>query len=166
MITLDEAKTILKLGSDSDTQIMTLLPIIEDLIITETQNDFSISESQSAIVAGDTLTVTSGNLISSGTIYIDAYGVYIVLSGTDTTIVIDGTITDAPDNTITFRKTRYPRGVKLLAATLLKYHMDKRGIGVKSESVDDYSISYADDLPAGIRKELNRYSRYKMIRGN
>lgn len=156
MMTLDEAKKFIS-GVDDDL-IEYCIPLVEDLIIRYCNNDFTIVDSEISGTTNGTTTITVvDNVITSGKIYVDEFGVYNVISGTSTTIVVDETL---DEDSVTLRKIRYPRGVKLIFEQLLKYHVEKRTIGMSSEKVDDYSVSWGDDIPNWIKNDLNKFSKY------
>ncbi|MGL5709970.1 MAG: hypothetical protein ACRCW9_03900 [Cetobacterium sp.] len=158
MMTLDEAKKFIT-GVD-DYLISYCIPLVEDLIIRYCNNDFTVIESEiSGTTNGTTSIAVVDNIITSGKIYVDNYGVYNVLSGTTTTIYIDESI---DSDSVMLRKIRYPRGIKLVFEQLLKYHVEKRTIGMKQEQVDDYSVSWGDDIPLWIKHDLNKFSKYKI----
>lgn len=159
MITLDEAKILCGLGSDSDTLINLVLPLVEDLIIEYTNNDFTQPDTNIVGTADGTATILiENNTVLSGKIYIDGLGVRNIVSGDSVSIILDESV---EAGTVTFRVMRIPKGLKLIAAQLVKYHISKRTIGVASESFFDYSVAYRDDIPIWLYKDLNRYSKYK-----
>lgn len=156
MMTLDEAKKFIT-GVDDDL-ISYCIPLVEDLIIRYCNNDFTIAESEiSGTTNGTTSITVVDNVIVSGKIYVDGFGVYNVSSGTATEIIVDESI---DSDSVTIRKIRYPRGIKLVFEQLLKYHVEKRTIGMSSEKVDDYSVSWGDDIPMWIKHDLNKFSKY------
>jgi hypothetical protein len=161
MLTLAEAKTLLGVGSDKDASITALLPLLEDAVIRQCKNDFTVTDSATGATDGTTtITVGTGNTITNGKIYIDGYGVYNVLSGTDTTIVVDEAL---GIDTITYRVIRYPRGLKIPVSKLLRFHLGKVSVGIKSESIFDYSVSYDTDIPDYLKSDFNRYSKYNFL---
>lgn len=178
ILTLEETKAILQLGSSYDTIIETLLPLIEDQIVDYTKNNFAKGNGLVATTLSfDTHTITDSRdgfdtsyWKSGQTIRVDGSedndGTYLIDSvSASAIIVIEDLITETEGNSMQIRKVSYPKGLKLVESDMIKFNLSKNkaGSGIKSEGVDDYSVTFEDiknAYPMRIWQTLNKYSKY------
>jgi hypothetical protein len=78
--------------------------------------------------------------------------------------IIDETVDSDIDNSIVIFRADYPRSIKLPASKLFKYLIDKENPNVKSEKIDDYSITYKDSkiingFPAELMESFNTWKK-------
>jgi len=129
---------------------------------------------------GDYITDAEGEFIDRGfsstmDIVIEGgganFGYYHLSSATATRLVTDDygifvdqnqndTIEDNPIGTVTISRVKWPRELRLAAAKMLWYQMDNaRTDDVKSESLDDYSVTYAGSnaYPVRVVKMLDKW---------
>lgn len=178
IITLSEVKTLLQIGSSYDTLINALLPIIEDQIIDYTKNNFTKGDG----IVKSTLSFYTHSITDSTLGFDTTYwkpGQSIRVDGTDDNdgtynidsvstsaiIVLEDLITETEGNPIQIRKVQYPKGLKLIASDMIKFNLStsKAGSGIKSESIDDYSVTFDEcknAYPMRIWQSLNKYSKY------
>lgn len=87
-------------------------------------------------------------------------GIYKILSVTNSKITLDATlIAEDTESTMLIALSTPPSDFVTLATTILSY--TEKGLGVKSESLDDYSVSYDNDgsWQSVYKNKLNDYRK-------
>lgn len=192
IVTVSEVQTFLQI-TGNDALIKSLIPIIENKIVNHCNNEF-IGQYEglnglTPIVYNYSSTIYFQNSDNSLNDDIEDFTtmnfkandnirVYNTLHN-DRTFTIDSiaahkiilnninTVKDENSgNTIVFARVDYPDELKLTAAMMVKFRMQKHGIMFKSEKIDDYSYTRDDQLingyPASIMSDLDNYcSLYK-----
>jgi hypothetical protein len=144
-----------------------LIPIVQDRVNSITHNYFD-----SDIYIGGTITAGSDwdveGFIAGDEIYVYGSfrndGYFVVGSVTTTTLTVssaDTIINEPSGRSILVSVVQWPDALKYIAAQLVKYDYDDRGsrsIGVASETLGPYSVSYASQshvsTPYGYPQEL------------
>lgn len=187
IVTLTEVQTLAQI-SGNDALITALIPIIEDKIVSHCNNEFiGVYESLNGIspivydysntiyfqnsdnsLNDDTNDFTTMNFKAN-----DNIRVYNSLHN-DRTFTIDSIAAhkivlnainevkdEAAGNTIVFARVDYPAELKLTAAMMVKFRLQKQGVIFKSEKIDDYSYTREDQLvngyPSSIMSDLTDY---------
>lgn len=179
--TRNEVKTLLRLTDNTyDAFIEANIPIIDQFICDYCNNDFIdlvFDYFSSSEISFDS-TDNSINLTDIGDkdlIANDTIRIYKSLRNNQTftidTVNDDSLIVNCIDNItdedagegIFIAKINYPKPLKLTVAKMIKYlisELDEDEVGVKTQKIDDYSITYIDDIsgfPGSIVKPLNMY---------
>jgi hypothetical protein len=183
--TLSNIKTLLQISDTSkDILINMLMPLVENNIHDITKNDFikaneqkyisaitiSFDKDNSKILDSDNNldTFESGQTIKVfGSYHNDAIyyvnevaedGSYLVINSESELIDEDA------GQTIRIYKVTYPKALKLINANMINHRLSKNNGNVVSESIDDYSVSYAQDgqqgYPRSIILDLNTYKKF------
>jgi hypothetical protein len=188
MITLTEVKTLLQISDTAnDTFITFNIPLVVESICEYCKNHFididyidndtyirsnnvvfanadssiTISDFNNEFIAGDYLRIY-GTKRNNGHCKVDSINsTKLVVSEID---IIDETISSNTDNSIVIFRADYPRSLKLPASKLFKYLIDKENPNVKSEKIDDYSITYKDSkttngFPAELMESFNTWKK-------
>jgi hypothetical protein len=179
MITTRNAiKTLLRISNTTnDTLIDTLIPIIQDDILTFLRNKFRteiyqesnyISFSGNTILDSASKFVTTGyvagNIVVEGSKLND--GFYTVTNVAAGILTISETLTtEAADNSVRVTQIIYPKTLELVAANMVGYIINAK-YGVKSESFSRYSVTYQNDgqslingYPDGITRPLLKWRK-------
>ena len=102
-------------------------------------------------------------------------GIYTLAIATESTLTLTSTgdiesvDQDAHGNRvgeILIARIKWPKALKVPAAKMVWHLIDKPTIGdIKSESIDDYSVTYAGEhsYPTAVIKDLDRYRRAVLI---
>lgn len=179
--TRNEIKTLLNLTDNTyDSFIEANIPIIDQIICDYCRNDFidrQFDFFSSTQISFDN-TDNSINLTDIGDkdlIANDTIRVYKSLRNNQTftidTVNDDSLIVNCIDNVtdedagegIFIAKVTYPKSLKMIVAKMIKYliaQLSEDEVGIKSEKIDDYSVTYIDDIsgfPSSIMKALNDY---------
>lgn len=131
-----------------DEAIQTQLDAIEGIIRAYTNNPFHVRMARfCAPSAGRSLEGVSPYIEVGDTIQISQSGVndglYVVEAVTDDYTELDRNLYEAKSNLVT--KVQYPAAVKAVARNLLKWEVENRAkVGIKSETLSRYSVTYAD----------------------
>ena len=144
IVSVDELKVVSELSNIPDDQLTMMCEGIEDFIRNYTNNNFTnknityntpsfdgkLEMVSPLFRVGDTILISNSKYNN---------GVY-VLQSTDG--LLDKDLFDCEENKITLVK--YPQAVKMGVIKLLQYNarMDKK-VGISSESLSRYSVSYA-----------------------
>lgn len=190
ILSVSDTKTLLQIsGSTYDTLITMLLPIVEEAIIKYTNNHFI--DSYDGILGITPTVYTYGNTFSflnsdnsvnntdkdftsmefqvddNVRVYDSLHNNKVfkiaTIAATKITFDTDISIVDEDnDNTIIIGRVKYPEPIKLVAADMVGYKLQKRGKYFKSEKIDDYSYTRDDKLingyPQSIMSQLDDYS--------
>lgn len=154
-----EIKTLLRLSDTTyDTLIDTLIPIIQDDIMTFLKNKFIVRDIEiwrsSISFSGNSISDSSSGFSSAGFVAGDIVvqdsklnnGFYTVTNVTAGTLTVSETLTtESADNVIKINQIKYPKGLALIFANMIGFTMNNKH-GVKSESISRYSVSYANDV--------------------
>lgn len=162
--TLQEIKNLLNIGDNSkDTQINLLLNITESDIYNYTKNDFGI-KSYDCSILNDVISVSNTDLSTNKTI-IFTNGLnkdvpLTILTRLATEITVNEDLEDETSNS--FYLMKYPNGLKLIQSRMINWIMTS-SVGVKSESIGQYSVTYENQstaYPQQIWDSLRKYSKY------
>ena len=194
--TLAEIKQILNIGNtDQDDRINFFSPIVEEEIheicrnyfirqldldnqkyninttISFENSSYKISDSENgmdAFISGNSIKVI-GSLENDGIYEVDT----VAGDGSYLTIDSSQSLTDeAAGESIKIYKLWYPKSLKLPFAYMINYKLSEdvkaKNTGVKSEKIDDYSITYNGDsgfnnnygYPNDIMKMLSKYAKF------
>jgi hypothetical protein len=155
--TLDTVKTLLKLSNTTnDALIETLIPIIQDDILSFLKNKF-LTEIE---IQKNTISFVGNTIIDSGNGFLDACflvgdivvqgskmndGFYTVIEATAGTLTLSEVLmTETADNTIKINQVRFPPALSLVVANMIGYAINNKH-GVKSETFSRYSVAYSND---------------------
>ena len=115
-----------------------------------------------AELAGESITVTTGiNVRVNGSKRND--GKYNVkkVAGNKLTLRDDEIlIEESVENNIKLEVITgmdFPEGIKLPVAKLIGYELERKGKGLKSEKLGDYSVTFSGDYPESLKKELDTW---------
>lgn len=190
IISVSDTKTLLQIsGSTYDSLIAMLLPMIEEAIIKYTNNHFIdtydgiLGTTPTVYTYGNTFSfLNSDNSINNSDKDFTAMDfqvddnvrvynslqnnkVFKIATIAETKITFDTDITikdEDNDNTIIIGRVKYPEPIKLIAADMVGYKLQKRGKYFKSEKIDDYSYTRDEKLingyPQAIMSQLDDYS--------
>lgn len=175
-------KTIINVsGTDYDSKIDLLLPILESAIHSHCKNHFidncfeisnygtdisfdtttnRISDSSDGFGDfQDNMTIkVFGSKFNDGVYTIQtANASYLDLLGSYGTLNFD----ESAANGITVYKVTYPKDMKLIFAQMIKFDLEQH-YGLKREKIDDYEIELASPdfpYPLAIEKKLQRYKQ-------
>jgi hypothetical protein len=181
--TVKEVKTFLRIATTTNDNLINLLiPIIENEIHEYTRNHF-IKFDETVYIKNSTVSFNStynkiidsengfedfkakqtikifGSKYNNGICQISEVaedGSYIIVSS-DISI-----IDESVGNLVSIYKVTYPRELKLLLASMIRYKLNNTQDGLISESIDDYSRTYEQGMsmyPASIIKGLNKYTK-------
>jgi hypothetical protein len=182
IITLDEVKTILQIDVDTnDSLINMFIPLVEQDIVDYCKNDF-IDEEFDFFSSNDITFVNSDNSINLTNISTkkivanDSIRVYksfrnnqvFTVSSVSTNKIIINSIDTIQDEdeseTVYITKVKYPIPLKFVAAKMINYQLttntDEFTPGMKSEKIDDYTITLEDTIqgyPLSYMVALQRY---------
>ncbi len=182
IITLDEVKTILQIDVDTnDSLINMFIPLVEQDIVDYCKNDF-IDEEFDFFSSNDITFVNSDNSINLTNISTkkivanDSIRVYksfrnnqvFTVSSVSTNKIIVNSIDTIQDEdeseTVYITKVKYPIPLKFVAAKMINYQLttntDEFTPGMKSEKIDDYTITLEDTIqgyPLSYMVALQRY---------
>ena len=173
IITLDEVKDILSIDGDSyDNDIDRLIPYVQDDVCEYCNNYF-----QDKYVYRDSpsyISFVRGTTGDSG--YSNA-GIHHVTSAAAGQLKLDSTgelISQDPDDTqdnnwigdIKISRVKWPRAIKLPVAQMIHYLIEHpRPSDIKSETIDDYSVTYVGShtYPDRVVQGLRKYRRAIVI---
>lgn len=137
----------------ADEAIKARLDAIEDCIRAYTNNPFQIRAARfSAPSEGSTLAASSAYILAGDTVQISESGVndglYVVQSVSENSTVLDRDLFPVDHNLVT--KVEYPAAIKGVVRNLLQWERDGRSkVGVKSETLSRYSVTYYDQQSTG-----------------
>jgi len=184
IITTAEVKTILQIsGSDKDTYIAAMIPIMQDYI-TDYCNDVFLNEdiyvdgatfsfSSRTVSDSDSGFVAAG-FVSGMDIFIEGsysnnglYSLNTVAAASMTTTSADPVsrvfVAEDAGANLTIYHVQFPQALKMACANMIGYQMSRQNLeNVSSEKVGDYSVSYADvtgEYPSNILSTLKHYKR-------
>jgi hypothetical protein len=178
--TVDKIKTLNQITNNTyDTLISTLIPMCESEIYNYCNNYFTntsiilitsdvefLSTTPSIILQQSNDFKANTHINISGSIYND--GNYKIVSKTNPLIlIVDNTniIDEVATTDITIKLVSYPRELELALSQMVNFRLQKDiNNGVKSEKIDDYSITYGDistSYPLSILNILNKYRKLR-----
>jgi hypothetical protein len=180
IVTVTEVKNLLQISNSTyDTFVKTMIPIVENVICDYCNKDFADSNytyflSNTISFSGSTNEINFtgiGNkqLVQNDTIRV--YGSlrndnpYTVETVNDDSIVVNDVnrlIDEDEGEGVFITRVKYPIPLKMIAAKMIKYDisLSENEVGVKSEKIDDYSITYDDKImgyPSNVITQLNNY---------
>jgi hypothetical protein len=192
--TLGEYKRLMGITNDDlDDQLNIMIPAVEDFVVNKTNNDFKIASVsyQSNTIAfvesdpptitdteeqfleeffpSDTRIVVEDSLNNNRHFYCTtaAAGTLTLETGED--VIAE----DAGDAFVTITRVRFPKGVKLIIAEMLKYELKRNAYNdsdreVKSEKIGDYSVAYGgtdsgSEYPKSIMSKLMAYNQAGLV---
>jgi hypothetical protein len=187
ILTYAEAKQFLQIsGTDNDTLISALIPVVQSEIIEITNNhflnlevytvsagiSFTAKAGATAAFIEDTAAAFVADFFAAGHILVDGSkhndGIWLagtVAAGKLTLSTLeDQIVTEAAGETIGIYTVKFPTALKLTAAKMIGVNLVKNGVkGITSFSLGDYSESYSGEggYPAGVLNELKKYRRVK-----
>lgn len=182
IISRDNVKHLLQITDDSkNATIDLLLPLVENDVIEYTNNRFWdekiwLISNTIGFVSSASMTITDSlnDLMEVGFVAaqtIDVYGtlhndgIYLISSVTTGTITLDSSAsltTETAGTTFYIRNVVYPKALSLTVAEMINFKLQKVTPGAKSESIDDYSITFdtmSGGYPQSIATSLNRWKR-------
>jgi len=181
LITSAQVKSILQItGTDYDTIIDVLIPFVQEMVVYSICNN--TFKNPNVYTYASTISFTTKILDSDSNFvendFIDASdiivqnskhnnGIYLINGITAGELTLDFTYStetaltvETADNTALVQKIEFPSSLRVPAAMLLNYFMQKDNLkGVKSESVLTYSVSYSEDIPKNITSMFNKYRK-------
>lgn len=146
ILTVDEARSLCP--GMTDEAIQTQLDAIEGIIRAYTNNNFQVRMARfCASSAGRSLAGASPYIKVGDTVQISQSGVndglYTVEAVFDSRTELSRSLYEVERNLVT--KIEYPAAVKAVARNLLKWEVENRAkVGIKSETLSRYSVTYAD----------------------
>lgn len=186
IITRSEVKALLSISSvDYDSFIDLNIPMAEQAVcdycnsdFIDKQFDYFSSSAVSFINSNNSINLTNiGNkkIVANDTIRV--YGslrndqVFTVDTVNTNSLILNSidTITDEDEGEgIFISKVKYPVPLKFIVSKMIKYNIDRltKEQGVKSEKIDDYNITYEDNVngfPTSIMNQLNVYRQLYKI---
>ena len=182
LITLEQVKCVLQLDSTYDDTIELLIPFVQDMVVYSICNNtfknpnvytyastISFDTSADQILDSDSNFVENDFIISDIIVQNSKYnnGIYEVSAVAVGALtinfehsVLNALTEETVDNTVLVQKIEFPSSLRVPAAMLLNYFMQKDNLkGVKSESVLTYSVSYSEDIPKNITSMFNKYRK-------
>ncbi|MGD9276513.1 MAG: hypothetical protein PVJ67_05050 [Candidatus Pacearchaeota archaeon] len=180
IVTVTEVKNLLQISNSTyDSFIKIMIPIVENVICDYCNKDFT--DRNYVYFSSNTISFTGstneinftgiGNkqLVENDTIRV--YGSlrndnpYTVQTVNDNSIVVNDVnrlIDEDEGEGVFIARIKYPTPLKMVAAKMIKYDisLSEKEVGVKSEKIDDYSITYDDKImgyPSHIMTQLNDY---------
>jgi hypothetical protein len=181
LITTNKIKSLLNISNtDNDNFIKTLIPVVEQDICTLCKNDFidtrfdfissnkiSFNPTDNSLnltgieskdfIVGDTIRVYK-SLRNDQIFTIDSIETNKLILNS-----IDEVTEENSDENIYIAKIKYPTGLKMIFAKMINYHLqenEEETANIKSEKMDDYSITYEDKssgYPSSILSKLYNY---------
>jgi len=144
------------LDSESNDGVYTILAIVAGTISVATG-------SLTTETAGDSITVTYGiDVRVEGSFRND--GLYKVKKATtsklylfDNEIIVDE-LRGRIISLIIITGTTFPEGIKLPVAKLIGYSLAQKNVGVKSEKIGDYSVTFNTDYPESLMRDLEPWT--------
>lgn len=180
MITLAEVKTLLQISNtEMDTFITFNIPLVINTICDHCKNHFLdkniyiASENATFANTDSSITITelAGEFIAND--YIRIYessrnnGCAKVSSVASTKLVVSETdiINETVENSIIIFRASYPKSLKITAAQMIKFLIANHNPFVKSEKIDDYSVTFddkemVDGFPKSIMSKLIRFKKF------
>lgn len=179
--TRNEIKTLLQLTDNTyDSFIEANIPLIDQIICDYCNNDFIDTEfdyfSSTEISFDNTdnsinfTGIGDKDLIATDTIRVykslrnnQLFTVDTVNSNSIIVNCIDNITDEDAGEGIFIAKVTYPKSLKMVVAKMIKYliaQLSEDEVGIKTEKIDDYSVTYIDDIsgfPSSIMKSLNNY---------
>ena len=151
-------KTLLKLSdTTNDTLIDTLLPMVQDDVLSFLKNKFKTE----IVISAKTISFLGNSILDSGSGFITAGfvpgniviqdsklndGFYTLSAALAGTLTVSETLTtESAANDIRITQVRYPLALEMIVANMIGFAMSNKH-GVKSESISRYSVSYANDV--------------------
>lgn len=164
IVTLEQVKALKGISDNTyDTQISTLIPIIQSQIVAITRNKFkldepaytaetiafvdndpsadTITDSESEFVTQDFEGIT--DLCVEDSVKNDGiYHVDTVVAGTITLQTTESLINESAGNEVVLTWVKFPDDLKQVASDMIWFKIQRQsGVGVKSESLGDYSYT-------------------------
>jgi len=182
IVTSDQVKTILQItGTDFDTAIGALIPLVQKFILDYTKNEFRVPRKYITSTefvfthndsAADTITDPDENFIDAGLTdgchvivsgSLDNDGVYKVATVVAGTLTLDASevlTSESSDEYVRIQRVSFPDSLQLIAAKLIGFNLERgQTRGIKSEHIGSYSVQYSNEYPASLLKELNIYRK-------
>lgn len=178
IVTVDEVINLLQLPIDVDDDIIKYnIPIVEQAICDYCNTDFVdknfdfFSSSNISFLSSDN-SINMTDIENKKLVAGDSIRVYkslrnnqtfTISSVTTNKIILDDidTIQDEDENkTVYITKIKYPKISKLTAAQMINYNMENFTPGIKSEKIDDYSITLQESIggyPTNYMASLQSY---------
>jgi hypothetical protein len=180
MITLAETKTLLQISDTSqDTFITFNIPNIINSVCDHCKNHFLDeniyikSENVTFANADNSITITDFDDEFIAGDYIRIYesarnnGYALIDSIDDTKLVVSGIeiIDETVESNIIIFRSSYPKSLKLSAAKMLNFLIKNQDPFIKSEKIDDYSVTFAenemvDGFPKNIMSAFSRFRKF------
>lgn len=179
IITLNETKSLID-NNSSDTSINQLIPIVEQAICDYCNTDF-VDENYDFFSSGNIVFLSSDNSINlSGIenkklVVNDTIRVYnslrnnqafTVSSVTTDKIIVNSINTIIDENegkAVYITKIKYPISIKFIASQMINYNLENLTPGMKSEKIDDYTITLQNTIngyPENYMTGLQIYRQY------
>lgn len=164
--TLQEIKNLLNIGDNSKDGIINMyLSITESDVVNYTKNDFGIKEYTTTSISNGVISCINTDLATNKTIIFKS-GInkdvpFTIVTRTATKLTVNQDIEDETTEN-SFYLMKYPNGLKLIQAQMINWLMTS-SIGVKSESIGQYSVTYdlqSTAYPQQIWNALTKYSKY------
>lgn len=178
LITAAEIKAILGLGSEKDTQLTAIVPLLPSFI-TSYCNDLFLN--QNLYISALTFSFLGRTITDSDEGFVDAgfqSGLDIYISGSDSNdflytlstvsaskmVTTSATptsrsfTTEDSGNSITIYEVQYPEEIKIPVAYFVNYMMENSK-GVASERIGDYSVAFAMGVPPLVKDLFKHYRR-------
>lgn len=173
---LTEIKALCQLtNTDYDSFINITMPIIEQSICDYCNDDFIDKNfeyiTSSSIVFSDGIELTGIGIDLQIDDTIKVFGshrndkAFTILSLTNDKLMVspDVIVENDNDESIIITRIKYPIPLKFIASQMIYHAIQKIPAGLKSESVDDHSMVFSDNIvngfPASIMSALNSYRR-------
>lgn len=180
--TLTDIKNILQItGSEKDSTITALLPVVQEFIVNQTNNDFSTElvyvSGTSLLFDAETKTITdevSSDFITEGfkagmdicvtnSLFNDGH--YSIATVEANKLTLNESVIDEDSNQwIMISLVRFPKSLKLLAAQIISIVLNKALMnGISSESLGDWSTSYVatGDFPKSVFTQLANFTKLR-----
>lgn len=166
ILTLTELKTLLNIGDSSqDAKLNMIMPICESDIHTYTKNDFGMKTYNTTAITNDIIYCANTDLKANDTIIftegINKDEPMTILTRSATELTVDKDLEDETTAN-SFYKVKYPTGLKLIFSQMVNHKLNEV-VGVKSESIGQYSVTYdisQTGYPQQIWNSLRKYSKY------
>lgn len=180
MITLAETKTLLQISDTNlDTFITFNIPLVINSVCNHCKNHFLDeniyikSENVTFANADNSITITDFDDEFIAGDYIRIYesarnnGYALIDSIDSTKLVVSGIeiIDETVDSNIIIFRSSYPKSLKLPVSKMLNFLIKNQDPFVKSEKIDDYSVSFSDQkmiegFPKNIMSSFSRFRKF------
>lgn len=171
ILSLANLKVLLKItGNDDDAFLKMTMPIIEesicryckddfisndfdlhtssDFVFSEVDNSISLINIGDELIAGDTIRIYNSHR-NDRALLVKTVSIDKLIIDDDYNFVYP----EQENQVIVMSRINYPDDLKLPFIQMMNYVMKNYNVGIKSEKIDDYSISY-DELIDGYPKSI------------